>query len=242
MAICNSVQTIAASECIGDSLPKINNNFANLNTDLCSLNTTVTTLSNQVYPTTLFVPVNYNTQTNKVVSIVPDVNGRYSYLPGGDSWFRTFYGITNSTPWWSGIQTTTPLPDAPSNTVALLVNIHFNANAYQNNSINLFIRKNNTENWNSPFDQNPSYTTQGNITTTVRNNINFDYLKMYLDPTGGGDTSWEAEHTSTLPIYIDPTTKTFQWFIMDGKEQGTPTSQPAYSARMDLLGYYIKVV
>lgn len=48
MAICNSVQNIAASECIGDSLVKINNNFSNLNLDLCTLLTIVNTLSSQV--------------------------------------------------------------------------------------------------------------------------------------------------------------------------------------------------
>ena len=45
MAICNSVQNIAASECIGDSLVKINNNFANLNTDACALLTLINQLS-----------------------------------------------------------------------------------------------------------------------------------------------------------------------------------------------------
>lgn len=48
MAICSSVQNIAASECIGDSLVKINNNFLNLNTDTCTLLTLVNTLSAQV--------------------------------------------------------------------------------------------------------------------------------------------------------------------------------------------------
>jgi hypothetical protein len=37
MAICNSVENIAPSECIGDSLVKINNNFSNLNTDVCTV-------------------------------------------------------------------------------------------------------------------------------------------------------------------------------------------------------------
>jgi hypothetical protein len=45
MAICNSVQSIASSECIGDSLVKINNNFANLNADACTLLTLINDLS-----------------------------------------------------------------------------------------------------------------------------------------------------------------------------------------------------
>jgi hypothetical protein len=45
MAICNSTQLIASSECIGDSLVKINNNFTNLDSDVCSLLTYIRTLS-----------------------------------------------------------------------------------------------------------------------------------------------------------------------------------------------------
>lgn len=48
MAICNSVQNIAASECIGDSLVKINSNFSNLNTDVCSLLSLINDLSSNM--------------------------------------------------------------------------------------------------------------------------------------------------------------------------------------------------
>lgn len=48
MAICNSVQNIASSECIGDSLVKINNNFSNLNTDVCTLLSLINTLSSNM--------------------------------------------------------------------------------------------------------------------------------------------------------------------------------------------------
>jgi hypothetical protein len=37
MADCNYVTTILNSECIGDSLVKINNNFGNLNTEVCNI-------------------------------------------------------------------------------------------------------------------------------------------------------------------------------------------------------------
>lgn len=48
MAICNSVQNIASSECIGDSLVKINNNFSNLNNDACTLLTLINQLSSEL--------------------------------------------------------------------------------------------------------------------------------------------------------------------------------------------------
>jgi len=54
MAICNSTQIIAPTECIGDSLVKINNNFSNLNNDVCSLLTLVNELSSNMM--TLNVP------------------------------------------------------------------------------------------------------------------------------------------------------------------------------------------
>lgn len=48
MAICNSVQTILPQQCIGDSLPIINNNFSNLNTDICTLLTLINELSSNM--------------------------------------------------------------------------------------------------------------------------------------------------------------------------------------------------
>jgi len=45
MPICNSVQPIQPTECIGDSLVKINTNFSNLNADACSLVTMIRSLS-----------------------------------------------------------------------------------------------------------------------------------------------------------------------------------------------------
>lgn len=42
---CPSIQTINGNECIGDSLPKINNNFSALSGSVCSLNTETEFLS-----------------------------------------------------------------------------------------------------------------------------------------------------------------------------------------------------
>lgn len=66
MATCSTVQTIAASECIGDSLTKINNNFANLNTDTCNLFTIVN---------------NANTFKNKLINAQGLINQR-GYVSG----------------------------------------------------------------------------------------------------------------------------------------------------------------
>lgn len=44
MAICNSTQIIAPTECIGDSLVKINNNFSNLDSNICSLHSNLYSL------------------------------------------------------------------------------------------------------------------------------------------------------------------------------------------------------
>ena len=48
MAICNVVQTIQPQQCIGDSLPIINNNFVNLNSSVCELESQTTSLSSTV--------------------------------------------------------------------------------------------------------------------------------------------------------------------------------------------------
>lgn len=48
MAFCNNTQVIQQQECIGDSLFKINNNFANIDAGLCSTSTAVDTLSTSI--------------------------------------------------------------------------------------------------------------------------------------------------------------------------------------------------
>jgi hypothetical protein len=48
MAICNVVQLIEPQQCIGDSLPIINDNFANLNSSACQLETKVNDLSSTI--------------------------------------------------------------------------------------------------------------------------------------------------------------------------------------------------
>jgi hypothetical protein len=48
MSICNVVQTIQPTQCIGDSLPVINNNFNNLNNSVCTLDTRTTEISGKI--------------------------------------------------------------------------------------------------------------------------------------------------------------------------------------------------
>lgn len=68
MAICSSVQTIAPTECIGDSLVKINNNFSNLNTDLCNTYTQFAALSSLYTTTMAFSAVNRTAQGLRAVA------------------------------------------------------------------------------------------------------------------------------------------------------------------------------
>jgi len=224
MAICNSVQNIAPSECIGDSLVKINNNFSNLNNDLCLSNTMVTTLSNQIYPTTLFVPVNYNTRSNE--------------NPLMAAWAGT--GNQSSQSWWSGIQTVT-VPNCPANTIGISLHMWANVNSYQNNGQNVYIYREGEE----ALVRAPSTsTTPQDITGAQRSNLNVNYIKAFIDPSGSAYNlgEYEGDYESTLPIYINTTTKQFKWFWVDTKNGATPAGNPDYSVYFTLFGYYIQVV
>ena len=235
------VQNIERTECIGNSLTKINSNFSGLETAGCeleseivALNTEVGQLSSiteQVKPTVLFVPVNFATRSNQNVVAIPGTgNIVYGTTPNT---LKTFTGNTSTNPWWSGVQTAN-LSGAPVNAVAASVNIWFNVNAYGNNGQTLLIRKDSSENWNSPQDQGGP--ASGNITVTQRNNINYSFYKIGIDPNPP-----EGEAYVTIPVYFNTTSKTFQWFIIDAKD-GAPTATPEYNVRMTVLGYYLQVV
>jgi len=239
MAGCNNIQVIAPTECIGDSLTKINNNFANLDTDLCA----TATITSQVTSTTLFIPVNYSTRTNQNIVAIPGTGNNLkwtgSYKTNGQNFFWIREGTTSTVPWWSGVQTAN-LSGAPVNSVGALLSIFFNVNSQNNNGQHLLVRKDSTEVWNSPQDQGGA--ALGNITAIQRDNINYSYSKIYLDPTGGPKVPWEAEHDVTVPVYFNTASKTFQWFIIDGKNGGAPRFAPEYIVRITVLGYYVAVV
>ena len=229
------VQNIDRTECIGNSLVKINNNFTGLesagcvlentvdglSTNLTTLSTNFVNLSSAVAAATLFVPVNLQTRSNQNVVLA------------SQSWT----GVTSSAnqPWWSGVQTTN-LSSVPSNAVAASIEIYHNINSVANHGQAFYLRKDSTENWSAPSNSS----TSGTITLAQYNAISSNYLKMVQDPTGESAGLYEAEMTTVIPIYFNTSTKTFQWFITDSKT-GAITTNPSYYVRIKLLGYYVTV-
>lgn len=82
MAGCNNVQVIAPTECIGDSLTKINDNFANLDTTLCTAYNGVVTLSSLNAATMSFNDINRTAQNLRTIAPGSTVNAPvwYNYL------------------------------------------------------------------------------------------------------------------------------------------------------------------
>lgn len=96
---CPSIQTINGNECIGDSLPKINNNFSALSGSVCSLNTKVNTLSAAKANFSVIdsdtIDLSYNSTTGVLSASVSSINSfftgsnqslsasGYQKLPGG---------------------------------------------------------------------------------------------------------------------------------------------------------------
>ena len=220
------VQNIERTECIGNSLVKINSNFSGLETAGCDLETelaaveaeviSLSSITNQITPTVLFVPVNYNTFSNAN----PFLSG---WSANGN--------VTSTSAWWSGIQTLT-IPNCPTNTVAVLLQVRANVNSYSNNGQAVFFYKSEEQ---TSVNLPNTNTTPGNITIAQANNINTAFSRIYLDPNPP-----EAEDTSTFPIYINVTTKQIKYFWVDFK--GTvPTAVPQYYVATRLLGYYVKI-
>jgi hypothetical protein len=219
------VQNIERTECIGNSLVKINSNFSGLETAGCDLENelaaveasviSLSSITNQITPTVLFVPVNYNTFSNA--------------NPMLSSW-SSKGNVTNTSAWWSGIQTLT-IPNCPTNAVAVLLQVKANTNSYANNGQSVFFYKSEEQ---TSVNLPNTNTTPGNITIAQANNINTAFSRISLDPNPP-----EAEDTSTFPIYINVTTKQIKYFWVDYK--GTvPTANPDYYVGIRLLGYYVK--
>jgi hypothetical protein len=248
MSTCNYTQPIFETECIGDSLPKINANFSNLDTGLCNITTTsntqipgLTSLKQQVQASTLFIPAQLATKSNSNIYLTNHNYGPASQTaPVPLTPFTNTNGLTGGAgerAWWSGPKTVT-VTNCPLNTVGLLVEIDFNTNAAANNTIHLYIRKNSTEAaafWPTG--------TGGDITRTQRNTLSadIDFLKIALDPV---TTAHEAEKTATIVIYpestANPTTKQFQYCFMDFKNYA-PAGAPQFYVIMRLQGYYVEV-
>lgn len=254
MSTCNYTQPIFETECIGDSLPKINANFSNLDTGLCNIVTTsntqipgLTSLKQQVQASTLFVPAQLATKSNSNVTVVDHLYAGVGDSAGNITPFTNTNALTGGTgerAWWSGPKTVT-VTNCPLNTVALLVEIDYNTNSGGNNAQRLYIRKNNTEQtqfWPTG--------TGGDITRTQRDSLsaNSDY-KIALDPmlSHGASTSptlYEAEKSATIIVYLDstanPTTKQFQYCILDYKFV-TPGGAPQHLVKINVQGYYVEV-
>jgi hypothetical protein len=238
---CPSITTIQKNECIGNSLPTINNNFTSIKNEVCNntadigslqvqyqtlVNTTnvLSAYTQQVIPTVLFVPVNYATQSNSNPKLV--------------SWSSNSTQNTSSTPWWSGIQTAT-IPNVPSNTVGVLIEAWANVNSWQNNGQYIYIYRQEEQASVNPPNTN---TTPGNITSTQFNQVNQNFLKLAIDPTGTTLGSYEGDSQVTIPVYLSPSNNQFRWFWIDAREGGAPGGPPDYGFTIHLLGYYVKIV
>lgn len=247
MSTCNYTQPIFETECIGDSLPKINANFSNLNTGLCNVVATsntqipsLTSLKQQVQASTLFIPAQLATKSNSQVWLAQHVYASQGSTARNILPVTTITALTggpNERAWWSGAKTIT-INNCPLNTVAVLVEIWYNTNSYANNGQRLFIRKDATEagtGWPAG---------EGGITRAQRDAISDSFRKIYLDPTGGVDTYFEAEHSVTCIVYVantaNPTTKQFQYCILDDKAE-VPLFTPDYGVDISLQGYYVEV-
>lgn len=216
---------IDREDCLGDSLQYINANTNYLAAYSASQTAAVSAITQQVIPTTLFVPANFSTLSNSNENLTV-VN-----------WSAT--GTRSSLPWWSGTQTAT-FSNVPTNAIAALIEIYFNTNAGQNNGQSLLIRKDSSEAWNSPQDQGAP-ATPGNISVAQKNNINYNYTKISLDPTGSSATVYEGEHSVTTIVYFNTTSKSFQWFTVDGRDAGIPAQNPYYGVNMKVIGYYLSI-
>jgi hypothetical protein len=88
MAGCNNVQVIASTECIGDSLTKINNNFANLDTALCEV-------INSSSPALMSIRLSYSPITSTPTSDLKNATTLYIHPYRGTA--VTFWNtVTNS--------------------------------------------------------------------------------------------------------------------------------------------------
>ena len=188
-------------------------------------------------PTIEFVPVNFLTESNANVPLVGANSGLQNpNVPNGNfaNWTQRFQGTTGGTPWWTGVKTVT-VPDVPANCVGISARIYFNVNATNNNRQEFFVRKDSTENWKSPND---NQTVPGPTTDAIVGAMDRSFCKIVMDPSA---TDWEAETNITIPIYINKTTNSFQWFVLDARNTGNAAAVPDYLIRIELLGYYIKL-
>jgi hypothetical protein len=166
----------------------------------------------------IFVPINFDTRSNANPNIA--------------SWSTN--GNTSSSAWWSGEQVVN-LINAPANAIAVLANFFVNTNPVLNSGQRVYAYRASEAN---AVGRPSTSTSPQNISTAQLNAINSAFVKSVMDPTGGPG-QFEAEHTECHPIYFDTATKRFNWFWVDAKNGGAPTSAPFYSLDIRILGYYV---
>jgi hypothetical protein len=244
-------QFIDPTECMGDSLFKINNNAANFDTRINSISTVVLKLEG-----VHFIPANLASKSNQDIILfnhgytgttTGNLNNnwpgavRQTQLTNVKSLAETG---TNQRAWWSGAKLIS-VSNVPSNTVGLLVSFNFNVNTQQNNSCRLYARRNSAESghgWKSSGS--------GDLTQAELNSFSDNFLKVAIDPIStaqstapaGTGAATEGDNSSIAVVYPAGigTTRTFEYCIVDVKSS-TPRAIPQYNPRAVLLGYYVFV-
>jgi hypothetical protein len=216
---CNFVTPILATECIGDSLVKINANYSNLNRATCTNITNITNATNRVTAaerivnqlrgTSLFIPVNFSRAINNQAN--PNANIFISNVNTTNT--PAIRSISTPIGNWTSPVITATIPNKPANCFGVLTTTYFNSNPQGNHGLFFDVRKDASESWHN---------------------------KIGMDPTGGPGAAWEAESDVTSVIYFNTSTNTFQWRIRHNKN--TRANNPYYSIQIKLLGYYIRIV
>lgn len=98
MAGCNNIQIIAPTECIGDSLVKINNNFTNLDTTLCEV-------INSTSPSLMNIRLSYSLTTSTPTTDIKNATTLYIHPYRGNA--VTFWNISTGS--WNVYQITSIL-------------------------------------------------------------------------------------------------------------------------------------
>lgn len=98
MAGCNNTQIIAPTECIGDSLTKINNNFSNLDTALCQV-------INSSSPSLMGIRLSYSPTTPTPITNIKNASNLYIHPYRGTA--LTFWNTATNT--WNLYQLTSVL-------------------------------------------------------------------------------------------------------------------------------------
>ena len=135
MSTCNYTTQISGSECIGDSLTKINTNFSNLDESLCTLNTNFinltstipsTTFKNKFFRATEIYPTTYTNTDLKLTQLYDNTynvtaNGTVLSDISATNIWRNLNNVQNSYSFASLSSVTVSSVDAQKNTKYVLL-------------------------------------------------------------------------------------------------------------------------